>query len=434
MNVRRSLSIVTLASTMAVACSAPGLSPGSSQPQTGSDIVIGAALSLTGSTSTEGQLTKQGYDMWLDWVNGHGGIVVQGVRHWVKLVYADDESRPSLTGQLTSELIQDRKVHFLLGPYSTDNTLAGAAVADKHQVVMVDTSGSSREIFKHGYRYVFGIQTPADMYFKSVLDMAAQMKPKPATIAVLSADDGFSQQVLSGVIDYAPSVGMRVAFNQTYKSGATNLYSQLAQAKDGNPDIILNSGHLLEAIAINKAALDLRLNAKIFAYTVGPATPMFTQQLGKAADYVFDPSQWTSAVQYTPQTYMTTPQYVQAYERRFGTSTEPPFQVAQATASGLILQHAIEDADSLSSPKVRDAMAALDLTTFFGRVKFNSSGQNTSKPMVVEQTQYGHRTTVFPTEVASAAPLYPTPDWTARTGVPREAPGPVLPGTGGLNA
>jgi branched-chain amino acid transport system substrate-binding protein len=426
----RAFLAVAVVAALATACSGSGIPGTSGQQSTGPDLLLGAALSITGSTSNEGGLIKQGYDMWADWVNGQGGITVQGVRHKVRIKYVDDESSPSLTAQLTQELIRDDKVRFLLGPYGTDATVAAAPVADQHRVVMIDTSGSSRAIFSHGYRYIFGIQTPADLYFKSVLDMAAAMRPKPATVAILSADDGFSQQALKGVLDYAPTKGLQIVFNQTYKSGTTNLYGQLATARDTKPDLLLNSGHLQEAIAINKAAMDLRLNAKLFAYTIGPATPSFTQELGKAADYVVDPSQWTAAVQYNPEMYLTVPQYVQAYQRRYNTTAEPAFQVAQSTAAGLVLQRAIQNANSLDQDKVRNALAGLDFTSFFGRIKFNGAGQNTYKPMVVEQIQYGRRITVFPSEVASAALLYPTPDWTSRTGVPPQAPQPVLPGTG----
>jgi hypothetical protein len=41
-------------------------------------IVFGAALAATGSTAREGELTKEGYDFWKDYVNSHGGMKVAG--------------------------------------------------------------------------------------------------------------------------------------------------------------------------------------------------------------------------------------------------------------------------------------------------------------------------------------------------------------------
>src|SRR5206468_2045193 len=83
--------------------------------------------------------------------------------------------------------------------------------------------------------------------------------------------------------------------------------------------------------------------------------------------------------------------------------------VAESTAACLALQRAIEKANSLDAKKVRDALAALDVTTFYGRIKFDSRGINTFKPMVVEQIQGGEHHTVFPSDVADKQPMYPTP-------------------------
>jgi len=55
-------------------------------PKYGADIVVGLPLAATGNLLPGGHDGKQGYDLWLDWVNGaRGGIEVAGVRHRVKL-------------------------------------------------------------------------------------------------------------------------------------------------------------------------------------------------------------------------------------------------------------------------------------------------------------------------------------------------------------
>jgi branched-chain amino acid transport system substrate-binding protein len=244
--------------------------------------------------------------------------------------------------------------------------------------------------------------------------MAVTLTPKPMTVAVLAADDAFSQEVAKAISDYAPTKGMQVVFNEKYPNGSTDLSGLLSRVKGGNPDIVLNSGHLAEAIAINKAAKDLQVNARIFAYSVGPSTPDFITSLGHDANYVYDGSQWTPQVKYTPDFYLSVSDYTKAYERRYGTSDPPDYHVAESTAACLALQRAIQNAGSLDAAKVRDALAGLDVTTFFGRLKFDSRGVNTFKPMVVEQIQNGVHYTVFPAEVANGRPLYPTPPWGER--------------------
>ncbi len=369
---------------------------------------------LTGSLAKESALTKQGYDLWLEWINQQGGIDVNGVKHPVTIKYYDDTSKANQSAVLMQKLITEDHANFLLGPYGSAATATDAAIAEQNQIPMVEANGAAQSIFNQGYKYTFGVLSPANKYLQGVVDMAATLNPKPTTIAMLSADDNFSLEVANAINEYAPTKGFNIVLFKKYKNGATNLTAEVQAAKAVNPDIVLNSGHLQEAIAINKAAKGQKLNAKIFAYSVGPSTPDFISALGKDADYVYGGSQWTPQVKYTPQFYLTVSEYVEAYKKKYPSEGDPDYHVAESTAACLALQRAIENAKSLDAKKVRDELAALDVITFFGQIKFDPRGINTFKPMVVEQIQNGEHHTVFPADVADAQPKYPTPTWDRR--------------------
>lgn len=379
-----------------------------------STIVLGAPLGLTGSLSKESALTQQGYNLWLDWINHQGGINVNGVKHPVTIKYYDDTSDSNQSAVLMQKLITTDHAQFLLGPYGSGATATDAAIAEQNQIPMVEANGAAQSIFNQGYKYTFGVLSPANKYLEGVIDMAATLNPKPTTLAMLSADDNFSLEVADAINTYAPTKGINVVLYKKYKNGATNLVAEVQAAKAVHPDMVLNSGHLQEAIAINKAAKEQQLNAKIFAYSVGPSTPDFISSLGKDANYVYGGSQWTPQVKYTPEFYLSVSDYVAAYKAKYPGLGDPDYHVAESTAACLALQRAIENAKSLDSKKVRDALAALDVVTFFGRIKFDSRGINIYKPMVVEQIQDGAHHTVFPPEVADAQPKYPTPNWDQR--------------------
>ena len=385
-----------------------------SGPTTGSTIIFGAAVSLTGAQSFEGKLTKQGYDLWLDWIKAKGGIVIGNVRHPVDIKYEDDQSKADISATLVQKLITDEKANFILGPYGSSATATDAIVVERNGIPMVEANGAAQAIFSKGYKFTFGVLSPANKYLTGVLDMAATLNPRPTTIALLAAKDNFSVEVAAAIKDYAPKVGMQVVFYKEYPPAATDVSSLISQAKQVNPDIVMNSGHLAEAIAINKSAKQLALNAKIFAYSVGPSTPDFISALGADANYVYDGSQWTPQVKYKPDFYLSVADYVKAYKAKYNTSDAPDYHVAESTAACLAFQKAIENAGSLDPTKVRDALAILDVMTFFGQVKFDSRGINIYKPMVVEQIQNGGHYTVFPSSVANGTPQYPTPPWSSR--------------------
>ncbi len=403
--------ILSLFGTVALACGGTNSGGGTT---TGADIILGTPLSITGAQSNEGNLTKQGYDMWLSWINQQGGISVKGVKHKVQIKYEDDASNANQSAVLMQKLISEENAQFILGPYGSAATATDAVVAEKAGIPMVEANGAAQAIFNKGYKYTFGVLSPANKYLSGVIDMATTLNPKPTTVAMLSADDNFSLEVAQSIVDYAPTKGMQIVFNQKYPNGSTDVSGLVAQAKAKSPDIVFNSGHLAEAIAINKAAKDLKLDAKIFAYSVGPSTPQFITSLGKDANYVYDGSQWTPQVKYKPSFYLSEADYVAAYKKQFNTPDDPDYHVAESTAACLALQKAIENAGSLKPDKVRDALATLDVMTFFGQIKFDSRGINTFKPMVVEQIQDGKHHTVFPADVADIKPQYPTPGWATR--------------------
>jgi branched-chain amino acid transport system substrate-binding protein len=406
----RKFALLGLALVAAFACGGAT----SSGTTTGSTIILGAPLGLTGSLTKESILTQQGYNLWQDWINERGGIVVNGVKHPVTIKYYDDTSNANQSAVLMQKLITEDKANFLLGPYGSAATATDAAIAEQNEIPMVEANGAAQSIFNQGYKYTFGVLSPANKYLQGVIDMAVTLSPRPTTIAMLSADDNFSLEVADGVNSYAAGKGLNVVLYKKYKNGATNLSAEVQAAKAANADIVLNSGHLQEAIAINKAAKEQKVNAKIFAYSVGPSTPDFITALGKDADYVYGGSQWSPQVKYTPAFYLTVAEYVAAYKAKYPGIGDPDYHVAESTAACLALQRAIENAKSLDPKKVRDALAALDVTVFFGQVKFDSRGINIYKPMVVEQIQNGAHHTVFPASVADAAPKYPTPAWDQR--------------------
>ena len=58
---------------------------------------------------------------------------------------------------------------------------------------------------------------------------------------------------------------------------------------------------------------------------------------------------------------------------------------------------------------VRDAIAATEFDTFFGPIKFDGSGRNIAKPMMLTQVQGGKYVVVGPEKWATAKPIVPRP-------------------------
>ncbi|NQT47963.1 MAG: hypothetical protein HQ578_03195 [Chloroflexi bacterium] len=77
-------------------------------------------------------------------------------------------------------------------------------------------------------------------------------------------------------------------------------------------------------------------------------------------------------------------------------------------------QLALEKASSLDQDEVRNALASLDATLFYGRMKFDEKGRDSYNSMIAFQIQHGNIVTVWPKDAAVGTALYPTPPWDSR--------------------
>jgi branched-chain amino acid transport system substrate-binding protein len=123
------------------------------------------------------------------------------------------------------------------------------------------------------------------------------------------------------------------------------------------------------------------------------------------------PTQWAETLSYKGRWFGSAGDYDKAVKAKWPTYKNVPYQTAQATAAVLVYADAFERANSLDPKKVRDALAATDVMTFYGPVKFAPEGNNIAKPMVLRQIQGGSYNVVAPSKYAS----HPI-DW------PRKAP------------
>ncbi len=409
---RRIAPLAGIVTLLALALSAlAGCNSGSTSIASGGTLVFGAAVSTTGSTSHEGTDTLNGYNLWADTVNANGGIIVGGKSYQVSIKSYDDTSNGDTSKQLTTKLITSDHVNFLFGPYGTTPTLADETVAAQYKIPMVEGNGASASIFSANNSYIFGVLSLAPKYGQTMIDAAASVTNGPKTIAIINADDTFSAQVASAAKDYAPTKGFTVVKTIPYKNGATDLSSVVTQLKTASsghaPDFVLGSGHEAEAIHTLQSAASLGFKPKLWGFTVGPALPDFITSLTTTANGVLSSSQWTAQVKYQGTGLWKTAQdFEGAYKAKYN-NVEPSYQAASAAACGVAYQAALQNANSTDAQKVRDALAALDITTFYGEIKFAADGSNQTKPMVTTQIQNGVLVTVFPSNVANGTIQYP---------------------------
>ncbi|HHJ63414.1 MAG TPA: branched-chain amino acid ABC transporter substrate-binding protein [Aquifex aeolicus] len=368
---------------------------------------LGAAVSLTGKYAKEGELLRKGYELWKETVNARGGIEIAGKRFRVEIIYYDDQSDPKTTAKLIEKLITEDGVKFILGPYGSAQVFAAAGVVEKYRALMIQGGGASSRIYAQGYRNVFGVFNVAEDYGRNLVELAASLKPAPKTVAVIYEKDIFSEDAARGAREEALRRGMKLVLYESYPKGAQDLSSLMLKLRMKKPDVIIGAGHFKDSVLVVKQLKQFRINPLFLGLTVGPPLPAFVRALGRDAEFIFGPVQWTAAFNYRDPLFGNTEGYVKAFRRKFG--EDPEYHSAGGTAAALALQLAMERAGSLDVEKVRTELLRMEVETFYGIIGFDDKGRIRTKPMAVIQIQKGRPVTVYP--FREAEPVYPKPEW-----------------------
>jgi len=142
------------------------------------EIAVGLSISLTGRFCVQGQEALQGIRLWQSYVNAQRGIALRDQeKRTVRLIWYDDYSQISAARANVLRLLREDKIDILLGPYSSSLTTSVAEIAEEYKKVLWSHGGSSDEIFRHGWRYLVGIQSPASDYLRALPYWLAEESP-----------------------------------------------------------------------------------------------------------------------------------------------------------------------------------------------------------------------------------------------------------------
>ena len=383
----------------------------------GDKIVLGAAVSLTGKYSSNGVHTQNGYNMAVDRINSMGGVKVGGKSYKFEIIYYDDESNPKRAAQLAERLISQDGVEFMLGPYSSGLTKAMAPVTEKYGVPMVEANGASRSLFTKGYKYLFAVLAPANLYLDVAIRTAVELNGgKGVKIAMAFEQDAFSQDVRLGILDAAKDTGSDIIIDDKLPKELNDMAATLAKVKVTKPDVLVVSGHTKGALTAIRQISEMKVDVPMLAMTHCDAAKLSNQH-GKNAQYALCASQWHKTLTYKDNFFKDGMTYDADFTKMFGYA--PPYQAAESSAALLVFKDAFERANSFDQKKVRDALAATDMQTFYGNIKFVPGGQNVSKPMVLFQVICDsagkcENKVVAPLKWAAAELIHPVPKWSER--------------------
>jgi branched-chain amino acid transport system substrate-binding protein len=389
------LSLMALVVTSVVGVPWPSLAQ---QP-----IRIGASMSITGKQySVQGGYCREGYLLCQKHVNAQGGVLGRPIEF---MIY-DDGSDEKTAARLYEKLIAEDKVDAVLGPYGSAITDTVADVTEQHQKLMIAPSAATTSIWQKGRRYLIMVLAPADAVSVGVLDLAARHGLR--TVAVINQDALLPKAVAKGASEIAKSKGLEVGFVETYPDGTTDFSGTLNRVKTAKPDILVAASvRLDDLVTITRQMREVDLNVRMLSSLPYGLLPEYYQRLGKQAEFVYSGTFWEAGLPYPGNQ-----EFVAAYEKEFNRA--PTVQSATSYAGCQLFVEAVRRAGSTDSDKLREVLLALKTKTIMGDFAVDERGFQVGQKAVTIQWQDGKQVVVWPDELASGKPRFPTPPWGQR--------------------
>lgn len=363
--------------------------------ETAEPIRIGLTLGLTGKYSEMSDMQMKGFRLWERDVNNRGGILGRNVQ----VIIYDDKSDPQTAISLYKRLILKDKVDLVFGPYSSEITEAILPITEKYGYPVLMSGASADKLWQKGYRYAFGVFTPASKYSVGFLELLVINDLN--NIAIVYADDPFSKSIAEGTKKWAERFGLNVLLFEGLKKGTKNLDEFAQKAKESKAQVLIICGYPEESINMRLSLKNIGWHPKAYFASVGPAMQEFYKRLGADTDGVFSASQWEH---HGGLALPGCHEFYDSYIKTYG--GEPSYHAAIAYAAGQIIEAAIKKAESLDRDKIRNILSSMDTITIIGRYGVDRTGMQIRHHNLITQWQKGKREVVWPDEIRTAKPIF----------------------------
>ena len=382
------------------------------------NVKIGNIIPLSGPSATVGQQGKAAREMAVEEINAAGGIQSLGGAK-LELLFADSESKPEKGVAEAERLINTEKVNVLTGCWNSAVTYPTTAVAERYGIPFVVPVSVSDKITDQGFKTVFRIAAKDSWWtrdqFAFLKDMQKEFGTKVEKLAFVYENGDWGKGFASQWKELAAKAGYQVVLDEPYPSTATDLSPVVQKIRRSRADVLMLVSNAADAILLTNTLAEYKVNLKaIITSGGGHADPSFLKAAGKSAQYLFDIVEWETDVNKAGAKEAN-----EKYKAKYGQNLTG--EAVDAYVAMYVLKDALERAGSLDPEKIREALAATNLSSGPGMIvgydaiKFDKTGQNENASLVMVQindTGKGlERITIWPKSARRAGytPVFPMP-------------------------
>ena len=394
------------------------------------EIKVGVIYPLTGAAASSGAEMKNALELAADIINngakgipnlpfsaGGGFPNLKGAK--IKLVFADHQGNPQVGASETERLITQEKVVAIVGAYFSNVTATASQVSERYKIPFVNPESSSASLTQRNFKYFFRTTAHDDLFVHNFFDFFKELEAKKGIkvkrIASFNENTLWGNETTKLETRLAQEKGFELAKSISYPAKSTQLTSEVQLLKAAQPQVVMQSSYLGDAIMAMKTYKELGFAPDmILANNAGFTDTEFIRTLGKDADYVITRDVWSlDLAKKNPLIKQVNDLYFERYKTNFTGNSSRTF-------TGLMtLADAINRAGSTEPEAIRKALTETNIPADkiimpWKGVKFDDKGQNIFGSGILVQIIDGKYNTIWPFDLATRDVVWPMPKWDKR--------------------
>jgi branched-chain amino acid transport system substrate-binding protein len=370
-------------------------------------VKLGAVVPLTGRYGGGGAQVRAGYEIAIEHINATGGVSVGGKKMPLELVLLDDESDATKTVSRLETLAAQEVVAYL-GGFGSDLHAAAASVAEKNKIPYLGVAFALKKIHEQGFRYLFSPFWKSPDIGEQLVGFLASLPAadRVKTVAVFQEKTDWGAEMARAWAAAGKAAGYQIAVQAEYAPGAKDFSDMILKAKAAAADAVFGLPTPPDGMTMVKQMKELGYTPKLLFLIRAPDPPIWSKNLGKDGDYTILAPGWHYAVKAPGVKELN-----ETHEKKYGRPADPIAGPAYACVQ--IVANALGRAGAVDREKLRAAVAATEMTTVIGPVKFRADGTGVVQSVLIQWLN-GKQELIWPKESATTPVVYPAPAFSKR--------------------
>ena len=342
---------------------------------TTSPIRIGYCLSLTGPVADNSRSAQLAHAIWREDVNRSGGLLGRPV----ELVCYDDQADASQVPGIYKRLMDEDRVDIVIGGYGTSSVLPALPLIIERQRFFVGLMGLGVNNALGYPNYFAMIPTGPDpnaALTEGFFALGAEQTPRPATVALVSADAEFSRNPILGAKANAMKYGFEIVHEATYPLTTENFTPFIDAVAKSNCDLLFLCSYLADSIGLVRTIHTHRFRPKLVGGgMIGPQNTAVKTTLGPLLNGFVNYEYWQPVPKMMfpgVQKFLST---YQARAREAGVDLLGHYMAPLAYAQMQVVAQAVEATGGCDDAILAAYSRSTPVETVMGAVRFGVNGE-----------------------------------------------------------